>query len=138
MDCFGLIWTQIVSKNGRKVFIGSTCQDDCKVTMRLAWRAESGVPGDLVGAAADGELGQAESAEDGGGGGRELREPLDDAWSAGPVTVFVPPTVLEKEQTVFDLPMPADGAQQTLGSDRVGIEAGEKIRFFTQFRGMRG
>lgn len=81
----------------------------------------------MVGAASDGEVGRAEGAEDGGGGGGELREPLGDAWAARPVAVFVPPTVLEKEQTVFDLPMRADCAQQILSSDRIGIEAGEKV-----------
>ena len=49
------------------------------------------------------------------------------AWAAGPMEVFIPPTILDEEQTVFDLPMRADGAQQLLGGDRVGIEAGEKV-----------
>ncbi len=74
-----------------------------------------------------GRLEWAESEEGDDDGGGELREPLGHAGAARPVTIFVPPTVLEKEQAVFDLPMRADGAQQLLGGDRVGIEAGEKI-----------
>lgn len=106
---------------------GREIRRTAKSRRREHGEAAGGVPGDFVGAGSEGEVVGAAGAEDGGGGGRELREPLGDAWAARPVAIFVPPTVFDKEQAVFDLPVSADRAQQFLCVDRVGIEAGEKV-----------
>jgi len=59
--------------------------------------AEGGVPSDLVGAASDGEVVGAAGAEDGGGGGREGREPLGDAQEMGSL---IPSTRLRIEPSI--------------------------------------
>jgi hypothetical protein len=53
----------------------------------------------------------------------ELGKDFAQAGASGVVPVFVPPTVFEKEQTVFDVPVMPDSFQQLLGADRVGITA---------------
>ena len=80
-----------------------------------------------LGVGFEGSVRGAEDAEDHGGGGGKLREPLGESGSAGPMAVFVPPAVFEKEDAVFDLPVIADGGQQLVGADRAGIEAGEEV-----------
>jgi hypothetical protein len=81
----------------------------------------------LVGSGSDGEFGWAEGAEGDDGGRGELREPLGDAWAAGPMAIFVPPAIFDEEQTVLDLPVRAHRGQELARSDAIGIEAGEKI-----------
>lgn len=88
-------WSAVVARTTAKSFGMQHCE------------AEVGVPGDLVGSGSDGEFRWAEGAEGDDGCGGELREPLGDAWAAGPMSVFVPPAILDEEQAVLDLPMGA-------------------------------
>lgn len=81
----------------------------------------------MVGSTSEGEVGRAEGAEGDDGGGGELGEPFRYAGAAGPMAVFIPPTIFDEEQAILDLPMRADGSQQFARGDAFGIEAGEKI-----------
>lgn len=57
----------------------------------------------------------------------ELGEPIGDARPACPVAIFVPPTILDEEQAVLDLPMPAHVSQKLRGADPIWVEAGEEV-----------
>jgi len=49
------------------------------------------------------------------------------AGSPGVMAILIPPPILEKVQTVLDLPMAANVAQQVGGANLVGVEARHKI-----------
>ncbi len=73
------------------------------------------------------DRGTAKDAQDHGGGGGEVSEPLGETWAARPMTILVPPAIFEKEDAVLDLPVIANGHQQLVGSDRGGINAGHEV-----------
>lgn len=104
------------------------------VVRRIAFSGQSedfeageGRPLDGIGASAEGLAGADEGAEDRERGARELSQPLGEARAARPMSVFVPPAVLNEELAVLDLPMPADVGQQLVGCDEVWIEAGHEV-----------
>lgn len=68
-------------------------------------------------------IGRIAGAEDGGGEAGELGEAFAQAGTPQDVTIFVPPAVFEKEQTVFDVPVLPDRGEQLVGADRVGVAA---------------
>jgi len=48
------------------------------------------------------------------------RQSLGQSHSPQPVSIFIPPTILHKMETVLDLPMPTDQLQQLPGRYSVG------------------
>lgn len=94
------------------------------------------MPGNMVGLGAEGEVGiVTKAAEDAGGGGGQVREPFGEAGPAGPVTVFIPPTVFEEEDAVFDLPMATNLRQQFVGANILRVDAGQEISRVGQMHG---
>lgn len=73
--------------------------------------AELGFPLNVVGPGSDRFVGWIAGAQDGGGEAGKFGEDLAQAGTPGVVTVLVPPTVLEEEQAVFDVPMLAGAFQ---------------------------
>lgn len=43
------------------------------------------------------------------------------------MAVLIPPSILEEELAVFDLPVIANGRQQFVGGDRIRIEARQEV-----------
>src|SRR6187401_1847542 len=81
----------------------------------------------VVGESAEGLGGGAKDAQDHGGGGREMGQPLGKTRAAGPVAVLVPPAVFEEEDAVLNLPVIADRSQELRSRDRARIDAGQKV-----------
>jgi len=57
----------------------------------------------------------------------EIGEPVRETRPPCPVTIFVPPPILQKELAVLDLPVIADRRQQLVSGDIAGIEAGQEV-----------
>jgi len=96
--------------------------DEAEDLEALAW-----IPINVIGVGAEWFRGVAEEAEDHGGGGGEVSQPFREARPASPVTVLIPPAVLDEEDAVFDLPVIAHRGQQFVGGDRTRIDAGQEV-----------
>lgn len=109
----------------------SQSQENCKVPFcsgeAQQLEAQSRVPGDMVGAGAQGQVVGVADAQHTSGPAIELSEDFAQAGAAEGMAVFIPPAILEEEQRVLDLPMAPDCGQQLAGGDRTRIEAGDEV-----------
>lgn len=86
-----------------------------------------GAPGDAVGLIPERAAGIAKEAQHAECGAGERGQPLGQAGAARPVTIFVPPAVLDEEEAVLDLPMAAHMRQQLRVRRLLGIKAGDEV-----------
>ena len=70
---------------------------------------------------------RAEQSQHRGGDGGELSKPFGETGPTGPMTILVPPTVFQKEDGVFNLPMPPHLGEQFIGTNVFGRNAREKV-----------